>query len=128
MDNEGSTWENWVMYETCGVNNSSELTMKVLENHIEKILLELDWLKEGIDREDNSYATFAIGYQVLALYLLEAGAYVPEVVKGEVLFSTTFEYDKRWRGGGDPDSYRIEFLNQLRNAVVNQVPGKKYEF
>ncbi|KKL65217.1 hypothetical protein LCGC14_2157190 [marine sediment metagenome] len=101
--------------------------MKILESHLEEILLELDELKEGIEREDNSYSRIALGYQVLALYLLETGSFVPEVVKEEVLYSTTLEYDKRW-WGSNPDDERKEFLDKLRDAVKNQVPGKKYKF
>ncbi len=128
MDDEGESWEKWIIKEVCGLGDSSQLTMKILESHLEEMLLELDEMRERTDRTDDGYATIAIGYQVLALFLLETGSFVPEVVKEEVLFSTTWEYDKHWWGGGDPDSYRMEFLNQLRDAVVNQVPGKKYEF
>ena len=95
MDDEGGDWVNWIIYEICDLNNKSELTMKILESHLEEILLELDELKEGIEREDNSYSRIALGYQVLALYLLETGSFVPEVVKEEVLYSTTWEYNKR---------------------------------
>ena len=127
MDNEGSTWKEWVIVEKCGLNNSSKLTMRILESHLEEILFELDHLKEGTNRADDGYASITIGYQVLALFLLETGSFVPEVVKEEVLFSTTLEYDKRW-WGSDPDEERKEFLRKLREGVLNQVPGKRYEF
>lgn len=105
MDNEGSTWKKWLILEKCGLNNSSKLTMKILESHLEEILIELDELKEGTNRADDGYASITIGYQVLALFLLEVGAYVPEVVKEEMLYSTTCEYDRRW-WGSDPDDER----------------------
>jgi len=127
MDNEGSTWKEWVIVEKCGLNNSSKLTMRILESHLEEILFELDHLKEGTNRADDGYASITIGYQVLALFLLETGSFVPEVVKEEVLFSTTLEYDKRW-WGSDPDEERKEFLRKLRDGVENQVSGKKYKF
>jgi len=122
MDDEGGTWVNWIIEEVCGLNSSSKLTMRILETHLEEMLLELDELKERINRIDDSYATIALGYQVLALFLLETGSYVPGIVKEEVLYSTTWEYDRRW--GID----RKEFLRKLREAVKNQEPGKKYEF
>ncbi len=108
MDNEGSTWTEWVIVEKCGLNNSSKLTMRILESHLEEMLLELDELKEGTDKADDGYASITIGYQVLALFLLETGSFVPEVVKEEVLYSTTWEYDRRW-WGSDPDEERKEF-------------------
>ena len=126
MDNEGSYWVHW-LEEECGVDTYSQLTMKILEDSLEDLLFELGRLKEGINRADDGYATITIGYQILALFLLEAGAYVPEVVKEEVLFSTTMEYDKRW-WGSDPDDERMEFMDKLRDGVSNQVPGKKYKF
>ncbi len=132
MDDDGGDWVEWIIEEMCGLDDSSELTMKILESHLEEILTELEELRRARirnhpDKVDAYKASFALGYQVLALFLLEVGAYVPEVVKEEVLYSTTWEYDKRW-WGTKVDEERKEFLRKLRDGVRNQVPGKKYVF
>lgn len=128
MDNEGSYWVRWIINEVCGLTHSSKLTMRILESHLAEILSDLGEMRERTDKADDRYATIAIGYQVLALFLLETGAYVPEVVKEEVLFSTTWEYDQRWWGRSDFIESRKKFLNKLREAVKNQIQGKKYKF
>ncbi len=128
MDDEGGDWVEYIIKEVCGLDRSSDLTMKILEDHLEDILIKLGEWKEGIKKSDDEYARIALGYQVLALFLLETGSFVPEVVKEEVLYSTTWEYEKRWWGSWGPDSFRKEFLNKLREAVENQVLGKKYKF
>ena len=134
MDDEGETWVKWIVEDVCGLSHSSQLTMKILENHLKEILVDLADLhrikvKRDPDRTEDFDASFALGYQVLALFLLENGAFVPDKVKQEVLKSTTnWEYEKRWWGSWGPDSFRKEFLNKLREAVENQVPGKKYKF
>ena len=40
MDNEGSYWVHW-LEEECGVDTYSQLTMKILEDRLEDLLLEL---------------------------------------------------------------------------------------
>ncbi len=106
--------------------------MRILESHLEELLVKLEdmrriRIRNHPDNVDAYKASFAMAYQILALFLLEVGAYVPEVVKEEVLYSTIWEYDKRW-WGTKVDEERKEFLRKLRDGVRNQVPGKKYEF
>ncbi|KKK98818.1 hypothetical protein LCGC14_2638940, partial [marine sediment metagenome] len=101
MDDDGGSWVNWIIEEKCGLDRASDLTMKILEDHLEEILVDLAdsyrfQIKRDPDRAEGYYASYALGYQVLALFLLENGAYVPDVVKEKVLDSTTLEYDKRW--------------------------------
>lgn len=133
MDDEGEAWEKWIIEEACGLDNSSELTMRILESHLEEILIYLEDLRririrDYPDKADAYDASFALGYQVVALFLLEIGSYVPDKVKQEVLRSTTWEFDKRWWQSSDSNESRKEFLKKLREAVKNQVPGKKYKF
>jgi len=132
MDNEADSWVKWIIEEVCGLDDSSELTMRILESHLEEMLVKLEDMRRSRirilpDKADAYNASFAMAYQILALFLLEVGAFVPEVVKEEVLYSTTLEYDRRW-WGSDPDEERKEFLRKLRDGVRNQVPGKKYVF
>ncbi len=54
-------------------------------------------------------------------------SFVPDIVREEILYSTTWEYDKRW-WGPDLSKLRKEFLKKLRETIKNQEPGKKYEF
>lgn len=63
----------------------------------------------------------------MALILLEMESFVPDIVREEILYSTTWEYDKRW-WGPDLSKLRKEFLKKLRETIKNQEPGKKYEF
>ena len=122
MDNEADSWVKWIIEEVCGLNNSSELTMRILENHLEEMLAKLEGMKRirirnHPDNADAYKASFAMAYQILALFLLETGFFVPEVVKEEVLYSTTWEYDRRW-WGSDPDEERKEFLRKWEELPI----------
>jgi hypothetical protein len=58
-----------------------------------------------------------VGYQILALIILETGAFLPEKVKQEVLRSTTWKNDRQW--GWSPDLLipRKHFLKEFRRAL-----------
>ncbi|MFW9988469.1 MAG: hypothetical protein ACFFC3_07425 [Candidatus Odinarchaeota archaeon] len=104
IDDEGEYWEKWIIYEVCGLDmgknraNPNILTIKILESHLEEILYDLEKLKKDITIKDAEYVTITVGYQILALLILETGSFLPDVVKQEVLKSTIREYDyKQWR-------------------------------
>jgi hypothetical protein len=136
-------WEKWIVDEICGINfddyfmGKKSLTMRTLEDHIEDIIERLEKMKANINKSDDpffygDYVTdirdAAIGYQILALLVLETGAFLPEKVKEEVLKSTTWEFDKEWKWAPNAINIRKFYLNEFRQKILNHGPGIQHKF
>jgi len=133
IDDEGEYWERWIIKEKCGLDldmyrsNPKVLTMRILESHLEEILHDIKNLKKGMTNPEAEYATIAVGYQILALLILETGSFLPDIVRQEVLKSTIWEYDyKQWRWGSNTIESRKTFLEKFREALDHYIPGERY--
>ncbi len=99
-------------------SNPKVLTMRILESHLEEILHDIKNLKKGMTNPEAEYATIAVGYQILALLILETGSFLPDIVGQEVLKSTTWEYDyNQWKWSSDLIKSRKPFLKQFRRTL-----------
>ena len=154
LDDGGEPWEEWII-EQCGLDyyeygvHPEILTMKILENNLDKIIYRIEELKKTVDeRPFRGYGLFgepvydefiysldqaSVAYHILGLLILETGSLLPENVKREVLKSTTWKYDKHRGWSPDLIEYRRFFLKQFRRTIrryngekcfVENIPNK----
>ena len=142
-------WEHWII-EKCGLDSeeygwgNQALTSRILEDHLYEIIHEIEYLKTTVDdapiighdifgvpiygERIYSMDQADLAYQILALLILETGAFLPVKVKEEVLNSTKWKNDKVWGWHPDSISARRLFLRQFRRGMREYIPGKPYEF
>ena len=137
---DNQEWERWIVEEICNLDfeeyliNKSILNQKRLEHNFDVIISRIERMRlqienpplfaERVFSEDTIYAA----YQILAILILETGSYIPEIVKENVLKSTTWEFDKRWGWRQDALNIRRYYLNEFREKILNYAPGKKHKF
>lgn len=66
-----------------------------------------------------------LGFQILGILILQTGSYLPRIVKDSILYSTTWEYDKRREWAEDFTGERRENLKKFKNAIINYKEGQK---
>lgn len=133
-------WEKWIIEEICNLDfeeylmNKNILTQKKLEDYLDEVIrrileirLQIEnppFYEERIFKEDTKY----IAFQILAILILETGSYLPEIVKQNVLKSTTWEFDKR--RGWDSNALEIRkfYLNEFRKKILSYRPNNKIKF
>lgn len=133
---ENRDWESWIVEDICGddwkeyLSRGVPLTMKRLEKHTDEIIEKIEIMKRNVNNPpkygnkilniDDAHA----GFQILAVLIIETGAFLPEIVKANVLESTTWEFDKRWEW--DPNALNIRkfYLNDFREKILNHQPGQ----
>ena len=78
-------------------------------------------LPEGYRFKDEWYVS--IGYQVLALFIVQRGVHLPKELREEVLRTTTWEYDFRWGYSSKSAKMRKFYLNDFRSQIFKYKDG-----
>ncbi len=65
-----------------------------------------------------------MGYQILGVIILQAGGFLPKIVENAILYSTTWEYDRRREWSEAFVEERKENLERFRNAVITYKNGQ----
>jgi len=137
-------WEKFFI-KSCGLDyeeyrlNEEILTCEILEEYLDDIV---DQIIGFIDYTHNpalrprlpwhgkgywvlSVDDILVGLQILGVLILQTGAYLPDIVRKGILFSTLWEYDK-WRGWSQPfEKERKENLKKFRKAILMHKTGTK---
>jgi hypothetical protein len=125
-DNKDKFWARFI-FEHCGLRVLwDDLTKEVLNENLDDIIHDI-FEELRYDAGLNlplftSLDSIMIGFQVLGVYIIEAGARMPDVVKYSILFSTEWDYD-RWRNWDVDEKERKENLRRFRIAILNYKEG-----
>ncbi len=115
---EDREWFMWIIEEVCGMDYDDYLLDKFTFTR-EMLELYLDKIIKGI----RLYSNADLGYQMLAILILQTGATLPDIVKREVLKSTTWEYDKKWKLRSGGENLRKFYLNDFREKILTYTSG-----
>ena len=123
-DERDKEWTKFI-FDLCGLNyetvRGERLTQKILDAHMNTIVREIFKYMGDYEYIDECL----IGFQILGIFILETGAHLPDIVKYTILFSATWEYDKR-RGWSELlEEERKENLKKFRDAILNHKLGQK---
>jgi hypothetical protein len=137
---------NWEKYfiKICGLEFNDYrfqkviLTREILEAHldeiVDKIINFIDYvfrpqLRPRLPSFDGywilSMDDIFIGIQILGLLILQTGSYLPDLVRRGILYSTTWEYDKKREWSKPFEDERKNNLKNFRDAILKYVPGNK---
>lgn len=115
------------------------LTQEILEAHlddiVDKIIGFIDYvykpeLRPRLPSHGDGYWVLSIddiliGLQVLGVLILQTGAYLPDLVRRGILYSTMWEYDKKREWSEPFEDERKENLMKFRVAIINHRLGKR---
>jgi hypothetical protein len=136
-------WEKFFI-KLCGLDfqryrfDEENLTREILETHldeiVEKIINFIDYvfkpeLRPRLPSYDGywvlSMDDIFIGLQILGILILQTGAYLPDIVRRGILYSTLWEYDKKREWSEPFEAERKENLRKFREAIINHKEDKK---
>jgi hypothetical protein len=108
-----------------------------LDGIVEKIINFIDYvfkpeLRPRIPSHGDGYWVLSmddilIGLQILGILILQTGAYLPDIVRRGILYSTLWEYDKKREWSEPFEEERKENLRKFREAIINHREGNKIE-
>jgi hypothetical protein len=139
-------WERFFI-SCCGLDfkqywyNEEILTREILEYHldniVDKIIGFIDYvyrpeLRPRLPSHGDGYWVLSmddilIGFQILGVIILQTGAYLPDIVRRGILYSTLWEYDKRREWSESFEEERKENLRKFRDAIMNHKEGRKIQ-
>lgn len=126
-----------LIFSVCGLDyealREERLTREILEPHLGKIIEEIfNSMAENIENDSINYSGdfkyvdgILIGFQILGIFILKTGAYLPDIVKHAILFSTTWEYDRMRGWSKHFEEDRKENLKKFREAILDHEKGRK---
>ncbi len=120
-DRSDKIWQN-CFNDLCGLNDLDDYDRKILEPHLNEIIDEI------LSQEyPTTLDATLVGFQILGLLIIQTGAQLPDIVRYSILFSTTWEYDKRRGWAKLVENERKNNLEKFRNAIINHKTGLKIE-
>ena len=139
---DDKNWERFFI-KSCGIDfeqywhHKEVLTRDILESKIDdivdKILSFEDFVSNPKLRPRNplyngfwviSNEDILLGFQILGIIILQTESYMPRIVKDSILYSTTWEYDKRKEWAEAFIDERKENLKKFREAVIAYKEGQ----
>jgi len=117
---EDNEWFRFIIEEKCGFDFDDYLMNKLAFKR-EDLEPYLDIIIENIAGYENAY----LGFQILALLILETGAILPKEVKESVLWSTNWEFDKELGVWPESENLRKFCLSDFREKIKNYISGKR---
>jgi len=119
-------------------HNEEILTQDILECHldelVDRIIGFIDYvyrpkLRPRLPSHGEGYWVLSmddilIGLQILGVLILQTGAYLPDIVRRGILYSTLWEYDRK-RAWSEPfEDKRKENLARFQDAIINHKRGQ----
>lgn len=109
-----------------------ELTREILELHLEEIISEIfSSMADNIGSNKDTFIgnydyvdDILVGFQILGIFILRTGTYLPDIVRHAILFSTTWEYDRMRGWSRLLEEERKENLKKFRKAIIDHRPGR----
>ncbi len=120
---EDDEWFQFIIEEKCGFD-FDEYLLNIKSFTREDLEPYLDIIINAIVEYENAY----LGFQILALLILETGAILPKEVKESVLWSTNWEFDKGLGVWPESENLRKFCLSDFREKIKNYAPGKRIYF
>lgn len=125
-------WESLLIEKIFGISYDKYcndlLTPSLLQEKTADAMDFLDDIKSGSIKLPEEYHLkdkeyISIGYQILALLIIQKGAHLPEKLRDEVLRTTTWEYDSRWGWSSKNEKIRKFYLNDFRTQIIKYKDG-----
>lgn len=117
---EDDEWFQFIIEEKCGFD-FDEYLLNIKSFTREDLEPYLDIIINAIVEYENAY----LGFQILALLILETEAILPKEVKESVLWSTNWEFDKGLGVWPESENLRKFCLSDFREKIKNYAPGKR---
>ncbi|TFG21359.1 MAG: hypothetical protein EU529_13610 [Promethearchaeota archaeon] len=122
-DEHDKEWTRFI-FNACDLEyhqlRENKITREILEKNLDQIVNKIF----NCNDEYNNVDAILIGFQILGIFILKTGAFLPEIVKNAILFSTTWEYDKMRGWSRLLEEERKENLDNFRKAILNHKVGK----
>jgi len=125
-------WERLLLEKVFGISyecySDDLITLSLLQEKTTDAINFLDNIKSGSIKLPEEYRFkneeyTSLGYRVLTLLIVRRGAHLPERLRVEVLRTSTWEYDSRWKWSSKSTKMRTFYLKDFRSQILKYKDG-----